>query len=110
MISKKELEILLSKIATFEKSKPELEQYQTPSAIAADILWTAFMNRDIRNKEVADLGSGTGIFAIGASLLGAKLAIGYEADASAIALARKNVKIVKKTLKILGLRGVKKDR
>ncbi len=100
--SKKELEILLSKFKSFEKPKAELEQYMTPSSIVAELLWTAFMDNNIRERTVADFGTGTGIFAIGASILGAKTAIGYDIDNGALKLARGNVKIAKKSAFQLG--------
>jgi putative methylase len=96
MISKKELEILISKVNTFEKPKPELEQYQTQSGLASEMLWTAFMDGNIKERSVADFGCGTGIFAIGASLLGAKRVVGYDVDNNALVIARSNIKIVKK--------------
>ena len=40
-MKKKELEMILQKIPTFEKPSPELEQYLTPAGIAADIIFTA---------------------------------------------------------------------
>ena len=45
--NKKSLEILLSSARGFEKPLPELEQYETPSDIAADLLWNAFMDGNI---------------------------------------------------------------
>jgi putative methylase len=100
--SKKELEILLSKFKSFEKPKPELEQYITPSSIAAELLWMAFMDENIKGRNVADFGTGTGIFAIGASLLGAKSSVGYDIDHGSLKIARENVKIAKKSAFQLG--------
>lgn len=100
--TKKELEIMISAFKSFEKPKPELEQYITPSNIASEMLWTAFMDGNIKGKKVADFGAGTGIFSIGASMLGALSVVGYEIDASSIKTARENVKVVKKSRVPLG--------
>jgi len=64
---KSELKQLLSKVEDFENPRIKLEQYITPPALAADLVFTAYMQGDIENKDVVDLGSGTGILAIGAS-------------------------------------------
>jgi len=61
-MKKKELEILLQKVPSFEKPVPHFEQYLTPASIAADIIFTAHQFGDIENKTVIDLGCGTGIF------------------------------------------------
>jgi putative methylase len=87
-MKKKELEIFLQKIPTFEKPKPELEQYITPAEIAADILFIAFQFGDIENKTILDLGCGTGIFSVGAAITGAKKVIGIDVDENAIKNAK----------------------
>jgi putative methylase len=70
-----------------------LEQYTTPAAIAADILFlAAFVYRDIVNKTVADLGTGTGRLAIGAARLGASQITAIDIDPVAIEVARENAK------------------
>jgi len=91
-MNKKKLAIELSKLEKFENVKPELEQYPTDSELAAHILWNAFMQGDIENKIVADLGCGNGIFGIGALLLGAKLVYFLEVDGEALDVAIKNCK------------------
>ena len=91
-MNKKKLAIELSKLEKFENVKPELEQYPTDSELAAHILWNAFMQGDIENKIVADLGCGNGIFGIGALLLGAKLVYFLEVDGEALDGAIKNCK------------------
>lgn len=91
-MNKKKLAVELSKLHKFHLVKPELEQYATDSELAAHILWNAFMNGDIENKIVADLGCGNGIFGIGALLLGAKLVYFVDVDKEALAVAIKNCK------------------
>jgi len=87
-MKKKELEIILQKIPTFDDPSPKLEQYLTPASIAADIIFIAHQFGDIQDKVVFDLGCGTGIFAIGASLTGAKKVIGFDVDKKIIEKAK----------------------
>jgi len=91
-MKKKELEIILQKIPKFDDPSPKLEQYITPANIAADIIFIAHQFGDIKDKVVFDLGCGTGIFAIGASLTGAKKSIGFDIDKNTIEKAKKYVK------------------
>ncbi|PKK86211.1 MAG: RNA methyltransferase [Thermoplasmata archaeon HGW-Thermoplasmata-1] len=84
----KELEMLLQKIPPHPNPKVSLEQYQTPAGIAAEVLFTAYSQGDIEGKRVIDLGCGTGIFAIGAGLLGAKEVIGVDVDSDSLEVAR----------------------
>ena len=88
-MKKKELEILLQKVPTFDNPSPTLEQYLTPANIAADIIFTAHQFGDIQDKMVFDLGCGTGIFAIGARITGAKKVIGFDVDKDIIEKAKK---------------------
>ncbi|UCF50029.1 MAG: methyltransferase [Thermoplasmatales archaeon] len=85
---KKELEIILQKIPTYDDPSPTLEQYLTPAGIAADIIFIAYQFEDIKDKIVFDLGCGTGIFAIGASLTGAKKVVGFDVDKKIIDKAK----------------------
>ncbi|MCX8179509.1 MAG: 50S ribosomal protein L11 methyltransferase, partial [Candidatus Aenigmarchaeota archaeon] len=95
MMRKKELELLLEKLKPIETPKFKLEQYTTPSYLAAELLNLAFLNGDIKRKTVADFGCGSGRLAIGAALLGAKKVIGIDIDASAIQQAKENLELVK---------------
>jgi putative methylase len=87
-MKQKELEMKLQKIPEFENPKPGLEQYITPAPIAADILFKAFQQGDIKDKIVVDLGCGTGIFAYGAYLLEAQKVVGVDIDKECIDKAR----------------------
>lgn len=73
---------------TFKNPKVDLEQYQTPAKIAADLLWNANALGDIEGLKVADLACGTGIFSIGAALLGASEVVGVDLDPEAVEIAR----------------------
>ncbi|MCD6367858.1 MAG: 50S ribosomal protein L11 methyltransferase, partial [Candidatus Aenigmarchaeota archaeon] len=88
--SKKDLEIVLQSLEIFSNPKPHLEQYSTPSSAAATLLWKAYMDGEIFEKVVYDLGCGTGILSIGAMLLGARKVVGVDLDADALRIARKN--------------------
>jgi putative methylase len=88
MRSKKELAIALSNLTPLGKPKLELEQYQTPGEIAADILWIA--REQITNRKVLDLGCGNGILGIGAAFLGASHVTCVDADQDAFRTAVNN--------------------
>ncbi|UCH89149.1 MAG: methyltransferase [Thermoplasmata archaeon] len=85
---KKNFEIFLEKVPDFKSPDAKMEQYKTPAPIAADILFNALSSGDVIDKHVVDLGCGTGIFAIGAKMLGAQKVQGLDIDSSAIELAR----------------------
>jgi len=86
----KQLERELSGLEGFEDPSPHREQYVTSPDIAARLLYHAYTRGDIEGKRVCDLGSGTGILAIGAALLGASSVTGVEIDSGAIAVATRN--------------------
>jgi putative methylase len=90
----KQLEMALQRLRGFEKPRPSLEQYQTPAPLAARLLYHAFMKGDIKGKTVCDLGCGTGILAIGASLLGAASVKGIEIDPGAVEIAQQNTALL----------------
>lgn len=84
----RELEIRLSQIPTHPDPVAGLEQYSTPSPVAADLLYRALARGDLQGRAVLDLGCGTGILAIGAALLGARSVVGVDVDEKAIRVAR----------------------
>ena len=90
----KKLEMTLQRLAGFTRPRPSLEQYQTPAPLAARLLYHALMNGDIEGKRVCDLGSGTGVLAIGAALLGAESVVGIEIDERALGTARANADLL----------------
>ncbi|WP_019176162.1 METTL5 family protein [Methanomassiliicoccus luminyensis] len=90
-MKKNELERLLQKVPPHSVPKAGLEQYSTPAAIAADVLYTAYSFGDIAGRSVADLGCGSGIFSIGAWALGASKVTGVDVDHAAIEDAARNI-------------------
>jgi len=95
-MKKKQLEIILSKLKENQSPRVELEQYTIPSDLAAEILNLACLNGDVKRKVVADLGCGSCRLTIGAVLMGAKKAIGVDADKDVLEIAKENVKIAER--------------
>jgi putative methylase len=90
----KQLEMTLQKAKGYAKPRPSLEQYMTPAPLAARMLYHALMKGDIEGKTVCDLGSGTGVLAIGAALLGAESVKGVEKDLNAVVVAQENAALL----------------
>ncbi|HET6315883.1 MAG TPA: METTL5 family protein [Chloroflexota bacterium] len=83
-MKQRELEMLLQRVPPHPKPKAELEQYQTPAPIAADLVYRALAAGDITDKRVLDLGCGTGILGIGAALCGASHVLAADIDLDAM--------------------------
>lgn len=101
-----ELKILLSDLATFSNPDPALEQYPTPPQIAADMVNRLTMDCD--GTDIIDLGTGTGLLAIGAAVQGYHVT-GYDIDSDAISIARQNKKQVEPDHGELDLSFLEKD-
>ena len=95
MLTKSRLAMILSKMEGFSQPDPAKEQYQTDSEVAAAILWNAFMQGDIKDRIVADLGAGTGVLGLGALALGARFVFLVELDEEAMGVAKRNFEGVK---------------
>lgn len=87
-VRKADLERALEAVPRHPAPSPDLEQYRTPPGIAAQLLLAADADGAIAGKRVLDLGCGTGVFALGAALLGARLATGVDVDPASVALAQ----------------------
>ena len=93
LVRKRDLERVLSKIEAHPLPKVYLEQYTTPSSVAAETLYlAAYVYDDIMGKTVVDLGCGTGRLSIGAALLDAKEVFGVDLDKASVRLAQRNAK------------------
>ncbi|MFQ6095933.1 MAG: METTL5 family protein [Candidatus Bathyarchaeia archaeon] len=89
---KKHLAILLSKLSPHKRPKLRWEAYTLDAESAAEIAHIAGqLNDDIHGKSVIDLGCGTGVLAISASLLGARFVVGVDIDRDAVNVAEENV-------------------
>jgi putative methylase len=97
----KRLEMTLQRIAGYSNPRPALEQYQTPAPLAARLLYHALMKGDIEGKVVCDLGSGTGVLAIGAALLGAASVKGVDVDKKAVDIAYANAELLDADVKFI---------
>jgi len=93
MLTKKRLEIILSRLKEIPNPKAGLEQYTIPGDLAAQIINTANLRGDIKNKKILDLGCGTGRLAIGSVLMEAKQAVGIDISEDVLEIAEENVKI-----------------
>ena len=94
MKSKSELAIVLSRLEGFKQPDMMLEQYQTPSEIAADMLWNANLHGDTQGKWV-DLACGPGILGIGALLMGVDEVFFVDISAEVLKICENNVKKLK---------------
>ncbi|MEM5843475.1 MAG: 50S ribosomal protein L11 methyltransferase [Candidatus Aenigmatarchaeota archaeon] len=92
MINEARLALLLGLVKEHPSPNYFLQQYMIPPGIAAKILSEA--RKDVIGKIVFDLGCGTGRFTIGAALIGAKLAKGFDIDKYVLELAKESAKII----------------
>nr|WP_225741301.1 METTL5 family protein [Halorussus halophilus] len=84
------LERRLSEVSGFADPKVEYEQYPTPADLAAHLVHLADVQGDLAGKTVVDLGTGTGILALGAATRNPARVLGVERDPEALSLAREN--------------------
>ena len=84
----KQLELFLEDVPEFRNPLKELEQYTTPSRIAAHLMWEAYMRGKISGRTVIDLGCGTGKLAYGALLLNASHIYCLDIDNDALSIAK----------------------
>ena len=90
--SKRQLEIMLSKLKILETPTLRLEQYPVSAEAAAELLYMAGFEHDDLEGRIIDLGTGTGRLAIGVALMSQTHIVGVDIDARALELARENAK------------------
>jgi putative methylase len=101
--SRRTLARRLESVADFAEPSAALEQYLTPPEIAAHICHLASLQGDL-DRSVVDLGTGTGMLAIGAALSGAGRVVGIDVDAAALERARENAAQFDETVEVGWLR------
>jgi putative methylase len=88
----RQLEMALEQLEGFPTPSPGLEQYRTPAVIAARLLHHAWIQGDIADRALLDLGCGTGVLSCGGMLLSARRAVGVDLDPAALAVAERNAR------------------
>lgn len=95
MMKKKQLEIVLSRLAPSPRPRLKWEGYGLDAEGAAQMAHIAgWANDDLRCRKVVDLGCGSGVLAIAAALLGACWVVGVDIDMEAVKAARLNAEKV----------------
>ncbi|MFA9415637.1 METTL5 family protein [Natrinema sp. HArc-T2] len=91
--SRRTLARRLESVADFAEPSAHLEQYLTPPELAAHLCHLAGLQGDLERR-VVDLGTGTGMLAIAATLAGSDDVAAIDVDADALAVARRNERSV----------------
>ncbi|WP_132058390.1 METTL5 family protein [Halorussus amylolyticus] len=104
-MSRAALERRLSQVAGFEDPRVEYEQYPTPADLAAHLVHLADVQGDLAGKTVVDLGTGTGMLALGAACRGPERVLGLDRDRAALAQARENERRVRPEIEVEWLAG-----
>jgi putative methylase len=95
----------LAVVAGFESPQVGLEQYPTPPELAAHLIHVADLLGDVEDRIVIDLGTGTGMLALGAALRGPAAVLGIDLDGGALGIARENRRRVGTATPIAWVRG-----
>ena len=98
--SQKDLELALSKLKNFEQPSFQLEQYATPSSIAAEWIWTMALKGEVAGKTILDAACGPGILGIGLLLMGARKIFFIDKDAGAMKICIDNYEKIKQEYEI----------
>jgi putative methylase len=94
MGTKRALAERLQGLAGFPDPDLSLEQYPTPTDLAAHLVHLADLQGDLSGRTVVDLGTGTGVLALAAALRMPARVVGLERDPAALAVARENERLV----------------
>jgi putative methylase len=93
LVRRLDLELFLSQIKPHPSPRADFEQYTVSEAVAATLLYiAAYVNNDVIDRNILDLGCGTGRIALAASFLGAAAVVGIDIDKKAISVAVDNSK------------------
>ena len=90
MPSRRSLARSLEAVSDFTEPRVDLEQYLTPPEIAAHVCHTGALQGDLEGRTVVDLGTGTGMLAIGAQFAEPDRVVGVDRDPTVLAQARRN--------------------
>ena len=93
-MDKAALERRLSRVEGFADPRVDLEQYPTPADLAAHLVHLADVQGDVAGETVVDLGTGTGMLALGAACRSPARVLALDCDAAALARARENEQAV----------------
>ncbi len=88
--SKRDLEVELSRLKGFEHPSIELEQYATPSHIAAEWVWSMAMKGEVAGKNILDAACGPGVLGIALLLMGAKKVFFVDKEIGALRICEEN--------------------
>ncbi|USZ68441.1 METTL5 family protein [Halorussus salilacus] len=89
-MSRAALERRLSRVAGFDDPRVEFEQYPTPAGLAAHLVHLADVQGDLAGRTVLDLGTGTGMLALGAATRSPARVLALDRDPDALGVAREN--------------------
>ncbi|MFP4632589.1 MAG: METTL5 family protein [Halobacteriota archaeon] len=84
----RDLEIALERLEGFDEPRVDLEQYETPAALAARVVHHADLQGEL--DRVVDLGCGPGVFSVAAALRGARV-LAVDVDPDALDVMRSNL-------------------
>ncbi len=87
---KRALERRLANVEGFREPRLDLEQYPTPADLAAHLVHLADLQGDVAGLTVVDLGTGTGVLALGAATRDPERVLALDVDAGALVVAREN--------------------
>lgn len=102
---KRALERRLADVEGFRDPSAALEQYPTPANLAAHLLHLADLHGNLAARTVADLGTGTGMLALGAATRSPSRVLAIERDQDALAVARENERRVDPAVGVDWVRG-----
>ncbi|MEM5829927.1 MAG: methyltransferase [Candidatus Aenigmatarchaeota archaeon] len=92
---KKKIEQIISELSSYENPKVELEQYETPSYLIAEIVNELNLMNLVEDKIVLEPACGTAKFSIAISFFNPKFVVAFDIDKEAIRIAKENYEKIK---------------